>query len=116
AMVGKTIGNLIKSGKVPAEYKEYGDTIEQIFVGSAELKKRFGKDFEKIPPSAIGLYTYFSRLATGLKQFMAGARKFALKYIDRSDLVALTKEASEISGIPYVMDVDKEEALKLLNS
>ncbi|MCM8810673.1 MAG: FMN-binding glutamate synthase family protein [Candidatus Omnitrophica bacterium] len=114
AMVGKTIGKLIKEGKIPQEYKEFGDTIEQIFIASADLKKRFGKDFDKIPPSAIGLYTYFDRLATGLKQFMAGARKFSLKYISRDDIFALTKEASEVSGIPYVMDLDKEQAEKML--
>jgi len=31
---------------------------------------------------------------------MAGARKFALKYIDRNDLFALTEEAAKVSGIP----------------
>jgi hypothetical protein len=45
---------------------------------------------------------------------MAGARKFALEYITRDDLVALTREASEISGIPYVMDSDREEIDKIL--
>lgn len=114
AMVGKTVGNLIKKGKVPPEYKHFGDTVEQIFVASADLKKRFGKDFDRIPPAAIGLYTYFDRLATGLKQFMAGARKFKLDYLDRNQLFALTKEAAEISGIPYVMDADRKEVEKML--
>jgi hypothetical protein len=45
---------------------------------------------------------------------MAGARKFALKYIDRNDLVALTKDAADISGIAYVMDSDQEEIDKIL--
>jgi hypothetical protein len=45
---------------------------------------------------------------------MAGARKFAIKYIDRNDLVALTREAAEVSGIPYVMDSDREEIDKIL--
>jgi glutamate synthase domain-containing protein 2 len=114
AMVGKTLGDLIKKGKVPTEYKNFGDEMEQIFIASAELKKRFGKDFDRIPPAAIGLYTYLDRLATGLKQFMAGARKFTLNHIDRNQLCALTKEAAEISGIPYVMDIDRREAEKLL--
>ncbi len=39
---------------------------------------------------------------------MAGSRKFALKYIDQSDLAALTKEAAEVTGIPYIMDLDAE--------
>jgi len=45
---------------------------------------------------------------------MAGARKFALKHIDRNDIVALTKDSAEISGIPYVMDSDAEEVDKIL--
>ena len=45
---------------------------------------------------------------------MAGARKFALKYVSRDDLCSLTREASEMSGIPYVMDMDKHEAETIL--
>jgi hypothetical protein len=45
---------------------------------------------------------------------MAGARKFSLKYISRDDLCGLTRESSEISGISYVMDADKEEVEKIL--
>jgi len=47
---------------------------------------------------------------------MAGERKFALEYITREDIAALTREAAEISGIQYVMDVDKREAEEILNS
>jgi hypothetical protein len=47
---------------------------------------------------------------------MAGARKFAIKYLDRSDLVSLTKEAAEVTGIPYVMESDMEEAERILAS
>jgi hypothetical protein len=47
---------------------------------------------------------------------MAGARKFAIKYLDRSDLVSLTHEASEITGISYVMESDMDEAERILAS
>ena len=57
---------------------------------------------------------YFDRLNAGLQQLMAGARKFALKYIWRDDLCALTRKAADISGIPYVMDSDQEEVNKIL--
>jgi hypothetical protein len=50
----------------------------------------------------------------GIKQLIAGGRKFALNYIDRNDLLALTREAAEVSGIPYVMEVDMEEAMQIL--
>jgi len=114
-MAAKTVGNLVKKGKIPEEYKKYGTTIEQIFVSAEPLKAKFGKDFKNIPAGAIGMYTYYDRLATGLKQLMAGERKFALKYISRQDIAAITKQASEISGIPYVMDCDKELVEKILD-
>ncbi|MEW6662720.1 MAG: FMN-binding glutamate synthase family protein [Bacillota bacterium] len=114
AMVGKSVGEKLKEGVVPAEYKKYGEHLEQIFVLSAEIKQQLGKEFERLPVGAIGVYTYFERLAQGLRQFMCGARKFSLEHITRDDLAALTKEAAEITGIKYVMDLDAEAAEKIL--
>ncbi|MCG9966730.1 FMN-binding glutamate synthase family protein [Pelotomaculum terephthalicicum JT] len=115
AMVGKTVGEAIKSGKVPPEYKKYGANLEQVFVAANELKNKLGSDFNNLPAGAIGVYSYCERLAQGLRQFMCGARKFALQYITRDDLVALTKEAAEITGIRYVMDADAEEVEQILS-
>ncbi len=114
AMVGKNIGEMVKSGKVPNEYKKYGETLEQIFINTAVLKNKLGDRFADLPVGAIGVYTYFERLAQGLRQFMCGARKFSLEYITRDDLVALTPEAAGISGIRYVMEADAEEVEKIL--
>jgi glutamate synthase domain-containing protein 2 len=114
AMVGNTVGGMVKSGKVPPEIGKYGTDVEHIFILAAKLKERFGKDFDKIPSGAIGMITYFDRLNAGLQQFMAGARKFALKHITREDICALTREAAEVTGIPYVMDSDRAEAIRIL--
>ncbi len=54
------------------------------------------------------------RLAQGLRQLMAGSRKFSMEHISREDIAALTQEASAISGIPSVMDLDRESVDKLL--
>jgi len=116
AMVGKTIGKKINEGDIPVYIERFGTTIEEIFVTAPELKRKLGKKFEEVPPGALGLYTYMERLSQGLKQLMAGCRKFALEYISRDDIAALTREASEISGIKYVMDIDEEEANKILDS
>ncbi|MGC8977254.1 MAG: FMN-binding glutamate synthase family protein [Candidatus Ratteibacteria bacterium] len=113
-MVAKTIGNMIREGKIPSELKKYGENIESIFLKAEELKKKYGKEFENIPYGAIGIYTYYDRLSTGLKQLMAGARKFTLKHIKRDDIFALTKQAAEISGIDFVMDSDSKEVEKIL--
>jgi glutamate synthase domain-containing protein 2 len=116
AMVGNTIGEMIKKGKVPADIAKYGNDIEHVFVLAAKLKEKYGKDFQKIPSGAIGMITYFDRLNAGLQQLMAGARKFALKYITRDDLCALTREAADVSGIPYVMEADQEEVARILKA
>ncbi|KKM10191.1 glutamate synthase [Clostridiales bacterium PH28_bin88] len=114
AMVGKVVGEKLKEGAAPAEYKKYGENLEQVFILADELKGKLGADFDRLPVGAIGVYTYFERLAQGLKQFMCGARKFSLEYITRDDLAALTKEAADITGIQYIMDADHEEAERIL--
>ncbi|MBU1299381.1 MAG: FMN-binding glutamate synthase family protein [Bacteroidetes bacterium] len=115
AMVGKNIGKRIEEESIPVYVERFGNSIEEIFITAPELKRKYGEDFEKLPPGAIGLYTYMKRIEQGLKQLMCGSRKFALKYFTRDDIAALTQEAANISGIPYIMDADREEAEKLLN-
>jgi len=114
AMVGKTIGKRIQEGQIPVYVERFGSSVEEIFVTAPELKKKYAKKFAELPPGAIGLYSYFRRLSQGLRQLMAGNRKFALSYITRDDIAALTKDAASISGIPYVLDVDKDEVAKIL--
>jgi len=117
AMVGKTIGRTIKDHQVPVYVERFGTTIDEIFVTSGDLRKEIGdKEFEKLPTGAIGLYTYYERLAQGLRQLMCGSRKFALEHMTRDDLASLTPEAAEISGIQHIMDIDKEEVEKILKS
>lgn len=117
AMVGKTIGRGIDEGQLPVYVERFGSTKDEIFVTASELRKELGNEaFEKIPAGALGLYTYYERLAQGLRQLMAGSRKFACSYIAREDLCALTREAAAISGISWVMDVDREEAEKILHA
>jgi glutamate synthase domain-containing protein 2 len=114
AMVAKNIGKAIEQQSLPIYIERFGTTIDEVFVASTELRERFGDRFAKLPVGAIGFYTYYQRVAQGLRQLMAGARKFGLKYIDRTDIAALTPDASRISGIPMVSDVDKEEAEAIL--
>jgi glutamate synthase domain-containing protein 2 len=114
AFVGKHIQKWIQEEKLPTEIKKFGDLPERIFITYETLKSKYGNDFEKLPFGAIAMYTFCDRLKLGLQQFMAGARKFAIQYIDRNDLVSLTKEASEVTGIPYVMESDMEEAERIL--
>ncbi len=116
AMVGKTIGRAIENQQIPVYIERFGHTKDEIFVTASSLRKELGDaEFEKIPPGALGLYTYYERLAQGLRQLMAGSRKFSLEHISRDDIAALTRDAAEVSGIQYIMDLDRERAEKLLN-
>lgn len=115
AMVGKTIGKTIEAGQIPVYVERFGRTRDEIFVTARTLRQELGDaEFEKLPAGAIGLYTYYERLAQGLRQLMAGSRKFAPQYLSRDDLAALTPEAAEVTGLPYVMDVDEARIDELL--
>ena len=116
AMVGKTIGRTIDEGMVPVYVERFGTRKEDIFVTAADLRHELGDDFDRVPTGALGVYTYYERLAQGLRQLMCGARKFNLGEIRRDDIACLTREAAEISGIDHITDVDKEEVEKILNS
>jgi glutamate synthase domain-containing protein 2 len=113
AMVGKTHGKLMAE-KMELEGEDVEDGYLRLFAVGADLKERFGKDFGKLPAGAIGMYSYIDRLKQGLQQLMAGARKFAVQYIDRNDLMTLTREAADVSGISHVMDADAKEVDKIL--
>jgi glutamate synthase domain-containing protein 2 len=112
AMVGKTHGQLMEETYGRGE--KYQEMLLRTFTAAEQLKEKYGKDFDKISPAAIGVYTYYDRLATGLRQLMAGERKFALNLVERNDIMALTREAADVSGIPYIMETDVEEVEKIL--
>jgi len=114
AMVGKTIGSRVKDGQIPVYVERFGSSTEEIFVTAPELKLKYKTRFNDLPTGAMGVYTYFKRLSQGLRQMMAGGRKFALEYITRDDIAALTQDAARISGIHYIMDVDKDEVDSIL--
>jgi glutamate synthase domain-containing protein 2 len=116
AMVGKTIGRVINDRQLPVYVERFGNSKDEIFVMAASLRKELGDtEFENLPTGAIGLYTYYERLAHGLRQLLAGARKFSLEQISRDDIAALTEEAAKVSDIQYVLDVDRDRVEGILN-
>jgi len=117
AMVGKTIGRTMDEQQIPVYVERFGNSKDEIFVTASALRKELGdNEFEKLPTGALGLYTYYERLAQGLRQLMAGSRKFAIDYIARDDIAALTEEAVKVSGIQYIMDVDQGKVDRILDS
>ena len=113
-MIGKSIAKWLKEDKLPRSVSKYGKDVKEIFVAYAELEDKFGSEMKNIPLGAVGIYTFCQKFKVGLQQLMAGSRNFRLSTISRKDLMALTEEASKISGIPYVMDAYGEEANKIL--
>ncbi len=117
-MVGKNIGYWLegKDGGLPPTVSKYGTTKEEIFVSYEKLKTKYGKELEKMPLGAIGLFTASEKIAVGLQQLMAGARKWRTHLITRDDLAALTEESAKVTGIPYIMNSYREEALKIIDA
>jgi glutamate synthase domain-containing protein 2 len=117
AMVGKTIGRTMTENQIPVYVERFGCTKEEIFVTASTLRNEIGdEEFSKLPTGALGLYTFYERLAQGLRQLMAGSRKFALEYMSRDDIAALTHEAAKISGIQYMMQVDQGKVDRIFES
>jgi len=118
-MVGKNIGIWLKEGgdALPKTVSAFGNSVEEIFVCYEELVAKYGKDAVKsLPLGAIAFYTFSDKLKVGLQQLMAGSRNFKVSTISRQDLMALTPEAAQVSGIPYIMDAYREEAEQIINS
>ncbi|MGA1872245.1 MAG: FMN-binding glutamate synthase family protein [Thermoplasmatota archaeon] len=114
--VGKNIKKWMDEDNLPKTVANHGSKKAEIFVHYEELKEKFGQEIKEIPLGAIGIYTFTNKLKVGLQQLMAGSRNFSLSSISRNDLMALTEEASKISGIPYLMNAYRDSAIEVLDS
>jgi glutamate synthase domain-containing protein 2 len=117
-MVGKNIERWLKGedGGLPPTVSKFGATKEKIFSSYEKLKKIYGKELDKMPLGAIGLFSASEKIQVGLQQLMAGARKWRTHLITRGDLVSLTEECAKVTGIPYVMDAYREEAMQIIDA
>jgi len=103
--------------ELPPSVSCYGDRPEQIFVSWELVAKKVGiEEMKNIPFGAVALYAYADKLACGLQQFMAGARKFKLAEISRDDLMAANRETAQETGIPYLTEAEEAKALAVLNA
>lgn len=109
---------LTGQGKLPKAFQDrYGDSPEMYYFAVPNLIAKYGEEaVKKMPWPGIGLYTYLTdRIGIGLKQLLAGSRKFKLDLIERNDLAALTEKANKITGIPLLENIDSEAIELLLN-
>ncbi|MEM4700471.1 MAG: glutamate synthase-related protein, partial [Candidatus Nezhaarchaeales archaeon] len=108
AMKATLFARLAEEGRLPKPFEErYGGSPERFFIAAPELRARLGERFREVPWGAVGLYSYLDKVKVGLQQLLAGARKWRLSLIDRSDLVALTEGASRATGIPTFEEMGK---------
>ena len=96
AMMGKNIGEMIKTGNVPKNLKKYGTTIEEIYGDLADLRAIYGKEANTFSPGAIGVFSYLNKIAFGVKHFAALNRKFDVALFDKSDIIPLTRDAKDL--------------------
>ncbi|MBA7624456.1 hypothetical protein ES703_31865 [subsurface metagenome] len=114
-MVGKNIQEWIKDGELPNTVGQFGSTPEEIFVCYEDVKRIVGADeMKNIPLGAVGFYSYSEKIRIGLQQLMAGARCFSAPAITRRELMSLTEECARVTGISYLMDAYRDEAMKIL--
>jgi len=118
-MVGKNIALWLQEGEdaLPRTVSQHGRKIEEIFVCYEELVEKYGSEtVNEMPLGAVGIYTFADKLKVGLQQLMAGSRNFRLSTISRNDVMALTEEAARVSGLSYVMEAYREEALQIIGA
>ncbi len=97
--------------------KELGSSAEEIFAGYYDVQKKVGEgEMKNIPYGAIAMWTLADKLTAGLQQLMAGARRFNLSEMSRSDLFSGNRETEKETRIPYITDVLDESAKKILTT
>ena len=103
--------------KLPNSVTQVGTYPDEIFSGYYEVQNKVGqKEMENIPFGAIAVWTLADKLAAGLQQFMAGARKFCLPEVSRDDIVSGNRETERETHIPFITDVQDDSARRILAS
>ncbi len=116
AMKANYFKQLAAQSRLPKSFADrYGTEPGKFFIAMPEIKKKYGKRVNDIPLEAVGVYTYLSdRVGVGLRQLMAGARKWKLDLMGRNDLMSLSERAAKVTGIPTADEVEKDAIDKIL--
>jgi hypothetical protein len=107
---------LSEEGKLPKAFADkFGATPDKFFIATPELRAKYGTRFKEIPWEAVGLFTYLTdRIGVGLKQLLAGNRKWKLELISRNDLMSLSERAAKVTGIPMADEAEKDAIERIL--
>ncbi len=102
---------------LPKSVQELGNSPEEIFASYFDVQKRVGKnEMKNIPYGAIAMYTMADKLACGIQQLLAGARKFNVHQITRNEIFAANRETARETGITYITDAKNDLAKEILLS
>ncbi len=117
AMKASYFKQLAAEGKLPKSFTDkFGSEPDKFFIATPELKAKYGSRFDEIPLESVGVYTYLTdRVGVGLKQLMAGNRKWNLGLLDRGDLMSLSAIATQVTGIPLAHEVESDAVKKILD-
>ncbi|MCW4023897.1 MAG: glutamate synthase-related protein [Candidatus Bathyarchaeota archaeon] len=117
AMKASYFKQLAAEGKLPRSFTDkFGSTPEKFFIALPELKAKYGLRFSEIPLESVGVYTYLmDRVGVGLKQLLAGNRKWNLNLLARGDLMSLSELATKVTGIPLAHEVENDAVKKILD-
>ncbi|MCL5878081.1 MAG: glutamate synthase-related protein [Candidatus Bathyarchaeota archaeon] len=117
AMKASYFKQLAAEGKLPKSFVDkFGASPDKFFIAAPELKAKYGKRYSEIPLESVGVYTYLTdRVGVGLKQLMAGNRKWNLSLLNRGDLMSLSNLAQQVTGIPLAHEVENDAVKKILD-
>jgi hypothetical protein len=102
---------------LPKTVANLGNSPEEIFASYFDVQKKVGKDeMRNIPYGAIAMCTLADKLACGVQQLLAGARKFKVDQLTRNDIFAANRETARETGITYITDANNEVAKGILLS
>jgi hypothetical protein len=103
--------------ELPGTVSCYGDKAEQIFTSWEAVAQKVGAgEMKNIPFGAVAMHAYADKVACGLQQFMAGARKATLSGLSRDDLMAANRETARETGIPFMTEAENDKALAVLRA
>lgn len=102
--------------ELPNNVTEIGTTAEEIFAAYYDVRNKVGEEEMKyIPYGAIAMWTHVDKIMTGLRQFLAGARKFSVQDISRSDIVSPNRAMEEVTNIQFITEAEDEIAKNIIN-
>ncbi|SHH66867.1 glutamate synthase (NADPH) GltB2 subunit [Desulfofustis glycolicus DSM 9705] len=100
---------------LPKSVSDLGSSPEELFASYYDVEKKVGREeMRNIPYGAIAMCTMVDKLACGLQQLLAGARKFSVDQISRNDLFAANRETAQETGITFITDANNESARQIL--